>query len=162
MRVAGREQELRNDDRTSVPEDGRLLPRLELVYPLAVPRQRTGYRTHTHRFKTTSARRRAAGFRAIEWRRGARLNASTLRLTPSRAAQESRCLGQSGFLRLMIVELLHHAQRIQVDPLFVGAPLDQPVGSALAVSWSGDAEQLASVGAVCSVAAHDCVSLCKV
>jgi hypothetical protein len=27
----------------SVLEDGRLLPRLELVYPLAIPRQRTGY-----------------------------------------------------------------------------------------------------------------------
>ena len=122
----------------SVPEDGRLLPKLEPVYPLAVPRQRSGYRTHTHRFKTTSAWRRAAGFRAIEWPRGARQNTSTLRLTPSRAAQESRWLGRAGFLRLSQLrddaELLHHAQRIQVNPQFVDAPLDQPVGSALAVS----------------------------
>ena len=135
-----------------VPEDGRLLPRLEPVYPLAVPRQRSGYRTHTHRFKTTSAWKRAAGFRAIEWHRSARLNASTLRLTPSRAAQETRCLGRAGFLRLAQprddAELLHHARRIQGDPLFVDAPLDQPVGSALAVSWSGDAGQFAPVGAV--------------
>jgi hypothetical protein len=122
----------------SIPEDGRLLPRLELVYPLAVPRQRTGYRIHTHRFKTTSARRRAAGFRAIEWHRGARLNASTLRLTPSRAAYESRCLSRADFLTLAQLrddaELLRHAQRVQVDPLFVDSPLDQQVGSALTVS----------------------------
>jgi hypothetical protein len=79
-----------------------------------------------------------AGFRVIEWYRGARLNASTLRLTPSRAAQESRCLGRTGFLRLAQLrddaDLLRHAQRIQVDPLFVDSPLDQPVGSALTVS----------------------------
>jgi hypothetical protein len=63
----------------SVPQDGRLLPRLELVYPLSIPRQRIVYRTHTHRFKTTSAKTRMAGFRVIEWYRGASLNASTLR-----------------------------------------------------------------------------------
>jgi hypothetical protein len=58
-------------------------------------------------------------------------------------------------------ELLRHAQRVQADPLFVDSPLDQQIGSALTVSWSGDAEQFVPVGAVYSVAAHDFVSLRK-
>jgi hypothetical protein len=94
----------------SVPEDGRLLPRLEVVYLLAVPRQRTVYRIHTHRFKTTSAMTRMASFRVIEWYRGARLNASTLRLTPCRAAQESLSLGRAGFLSLSPAPRVRHPQ----------------------------------------------------
>jgi hypothetical protein len=79
-----------------------------------------------------------AGFRVIEWYCSARLNASTLRLTPSRAAYESHCLCRADFLTLAQLrddaELLRHAQRVQVDPLFVDSPLDQQVGSALTVS----------------------------
>jgi hypothetical protein len=97
-----------------------------------------------------------------------RREAERLHLTSNSLSSDTgkSLIRSGGFLRQSQLrddaELLRHPQRIQVDPLFVDSPPDQPVGSALAVSWSGNAEQFAPVDAVYSVAAHDCVALCKV